>query len=66
MPDERCRLAQLEARATITDTQLHEIRDDLGEIKTLLENQKGFVRGVAFAATAVVTGVGILINYWFK
>jgi hypothetical protein len=66
MPDEKCRLAKLEERADYHDDQFAEIRMDVKDIKFMLENQKGFVRGIAFAITAIVSGIGLVINYWNK
>lgn len=66
MPDENCRLSKLEERADNQEQQAIEIKNDVKEIKTMIENQKGFIRGVAFTITAIVSGVGLFINYWNK
>lgn len=66
MPDEQCRLAKLEERADSHDDQFDSLRCDVRDIKTILENQKGFVRGIAFTITAIVSGIGLVINYWNK
>lgn len=66
MPDENCRLSKLEERADNQEQQAIEIKNDVKEIKTMIENQKGFIRGVAFTITAIVSGIGLFINYWNK
>ena len=66
MPDEKCRLAKLEERADAHDEQVVSMKADLVYIRTALENQKGFVRGIAFTITAIVSGIGLFINYWNK
>ena len=66
MPDEKCRLAKLEERADTHDEQVACMKADLAYIRTALENQRGFVRGIAFTITAIVSGIGIVINYWNK
>ena len=66
MPDERCRIAKLEERADSNDEQFAELKSDVKDIKFMIESQKGFVRGVAFTITAIVSGIGLVINYWGK
>lgn len=66
MPDEMCRLAKLEERADSNDEQFAELKSDVKDIKFMIESQKGFVRGVAFTITAIVSGIGLVINYWEK
>ena len=66
MPDEQCRLAKLEERADAQEEQVTSMRNDLSYIRTTLDNQRGFVRGIAFTITAIVSGIGLAINYWNK
>mgnify|MGYP003339525887 FL=1 len=66
MPDEKCRLAKLEERADAQEEQVASMRNDLSYIRTTLDNQRGFVRGIAFTITAIVSGIGLFINYWNK
>ena len=66
MPDEKCRLAKLEERADNHDHQFQVLWSDVKFIKSAVENQKGFVRGIAFTITAIVSGIGLVINYWNK
>ena len=66
MPDEKCRLAKLEERADAQEEQVASMKSDLAYIRRTLESQKGFVRGVAFTITAIVSGIGLAINYWNK
>ena len=47
MPDEKCRLAKLEERADAQEEQVASMRNDLSYIRTTLDNQRGFVRGIA-------------------
>lgn len=77
MPDEACRLAHAEANlenlcerfeihAKHESEQFEEIRASLNGIHQQLENNKGFIRGIIFTVSALVTGIGLIFNYFHK
>lgn len=43
-----------------------ELRNDIRALMEAQKNQQGFVRGVAFTVSALVGGVGIFFNWWYK
>ena len=46
--------------------QLDDIRESIKEIKTQLDNNKGFIRGIVYAVTAIIGGAGLVEHYFLN
>lgn len=66
MPDYNCRLSKLEQAVENYEEKFTTISERLIEIKTTLDSQQGFVRGIVFTVTAITGGIGLALNYWGK
>jgi hypothetical protein len=68
MPDINCRVAKIEQQQETQTESIEDIKKILEEVRDIQKSQQGFVRGVAFAVTAIVSVGGFFINhlYWGK
>ena len=62
MPDINCRVARIEQQQDDQSQDIVDIKKLLEEVRDTQKSQQGFVRGVAFSVTAIISAVGFFIN----
>ena len=65
MPDINCRVARIEQQQENQLQDISEIKQILEEVRDTQRDQKGFVRGVAFAMTAILSAGGFIFNHFY-
>jgi hypothetical protein len=65
MSDIYCRVAKIEQRQEHQTENIEDIKKILEEVRDIQKNQQGFVRGVAFAVTALISLGGFVFNYFY-
>ena len=65
MPDIGCRVAKIEQRQESQSKDITDIKQILEEVRDTQRDQKGFVRGVVFAITAILSAGGFFINHFY-
>lgn len=66
MTDINCRLAKLEQWKDGHDDFSEKMFNKLSLIESRLDNQKGFIAGITFAVSAIITLVGLAIGWFHK
>jgi hypothetical protein len=66
MSDIYCRVAKIEQRQETLTENIEDIKKILEEVRDIQKNQQGFVRGVAFAVTALISLGGFVFNHFYE
>jgi len=66
MPDINCRVARIEQQQETQSQDIGDIKQLLEEVRDTQKGQQGFVRGMAFTITAIVSAAGFFINHLYN
>lgn len=66
MPDLNCRVAKIEQQQESQTESIEDIKKMLEEVRDTQKGQQGFVRGMAFTITAIVSATGFFINHLYN
>ena len=66
MPDINCRVARIEQQQETQSQDIGDIKQLLEEVRDTQKGQQGFVRGMAFTITAIVSAAGFFINHLYS
>jgi hypothetical protein len=66
MPDINCRVARIEQQQENQSQDIGDIKQLLEEVRDTQKGQQGFVRGMAFTITAIVSVAGFFINHLYS
>ena len=66
MPDINCRVARIEQQQENQSQDIGDIKQLLEEVRDTQKGQQGFVRGMAFTITAIVSAAGFFINHLYS
>lgn len=66
MPDINCRVARIEQQQETQSQDIGDIKQLLEEVRDTQKGQQGFVRGMVFAVTAIVSVAGFFINHLYS
>ena len=66
MPDINCRVARIEQQQETQSQDIGDIKQLLEEVRDTQKGQQGFVRGMAFTITAIVSVAGFFINHLYS
>ena len=65
MPDMNCRVAKIEQQQETQTESIEDIKKMLEEVRDAQKSQQGFVRGMVFTVTAVVSAAGFFVNHLY-
>lgn len=66
MPDLNCRVAKIEQQQETQTESIDDIKKLLEEVRDTQKSQQGFVRGMVFAITAIVSAGGFIFNHLYN
>ena len=66
MPDINCRVARIEQQQENQSQDIGDIKQLLEEVRDTQKSQQGFVRGMVFAVTAIISAAGFFINHLYS
>lgn len=66
MPDINCRVARIEQQQENQSQDISDIKQLLEEVRDTQKSQQGFVRGMVFTVTAIISAAGFFINHLYN
>lgn len=66
MPDINCRVARIEQQQETQSQDIGDIKQLLEEVRDTQKSQQGFVRGMVFTVTAIISAAGFLFNHLYS
>ncbi len=66
MPDINCRVARIEQQQENQSQDIGDIKQLLEEVRDTQKSQQGFVRGMVFTVTAIISAAGFFINHLYN
>lgn len=66
MPDINCRVARIEQQQENQSQDIGDIKQLLEEVRDTQKSQQGFVRGMVFTVTAIISAAGFFINHLYS
>ena len=66
MPDINCRVARIEQQQETQSQDIGDIKQLLEEVRDTQKSQQGFVRGMVFTVTAIISAAGFFINHLYN
>ncbi len=66
MPDINCRVSKIEQQQETQTESIEDIKKILEEVRDIQRSQQGFVRGVSFAITAIISFGGFVFNHFYE